>query len=217
MFRVSEPLSVGEASSTRQYLRRAGLFAAGLVLLWIALQLLPSPPVDPPVFADDAGAVAARAADSTHDPGPRLFSFGNLAALAILVGGGIFAYVTHRRSRIGGSGKSLIEPVAELSLGQGQELRLIRCGGEVLLIGVSSQQISVLRHFAGDSFEEPAASDYVYGDAGGDADRDNPRNQRHNQAADRVSFPQTESTHFAAVLRQVAGQYAHAKPDGKTC
>ena len=40
-----------------------------------------------------------------------------------------------------------------MQLAQGQQLRLVRCGGEVLLLGVTGGQISLLRRYPDDAFE----------------------------------------------------------------
>ena len=167
MFRIFERLSRSGRTNSRQYLRRAGLFAGGLVLLWIALQLLPSTtPPPPPVYSDESGSVATADRILTEYEGPSLFSFGNVVALILLVGGGGFAYVVHKRSRSTGKSASMIEGIDELGVGQGQQLRLVRCGGEVLLIGVTTNQITLLRHF------DPVTFDGAHGTSEDDAEDD---------------------------------------------
>ena len=37
-----------------------------------------------------------------------------------------------------------MEPIAQLALGPNQQLRLVRCGESLLLLGVTSQQITML-------------------------------------------------------------------------
>lgn len=158
MFRFTERLSSPGGTDSKRYLKRAALFAAGLVLLWTAIQLIPTTPAEPPVYSDDSGSVASSEQVRPAHRGPRLFTFGNLAALLLLGGGGAFAVYMHRRSSQGGRGTSHIETIGELPMGQGQQLRLVRCGGEVLLIGATSHEITLLRDFDPDLFDEPATA-----------------------------------------------------------
>ncbi len=159
MFRSSERLSSPGASNSRRYLKRAGLFAGGLVLLWIALQLFPTPTAEPPVYSDEAGSVVSSPHVRSTYQGPRIFTLGNMAAFIILVGGGAFAYFINKRSVRSGD-TSLIESIGELSIGQGQQLRLVRCGGEVLLIGATAQDITLLRDFDPALFDDVADEQY---------------------------------------------------------
>ena len=186
------------------------MFAAGLVLLWLALQLIPSTTGtagEPPVYSDESGSVAASKEALTTYEGPRLFSFGNVAALILLSGGAAFAYFVHKRSRGGGTVRSLIEPIGELGVGQGQQLRLVRCGGEVLLIGVTSNQITLLREFDPDTFDGPDA------DSADDAFDDEPEVA---STAQRLR-PAPVRSHFANVLRQYAGRYVNVQSNGTSC
>ncbi len=114
-------------------LRRALLFAGGVLLLFLALHLAPA--------AEPAGREV------------RLFSAGNLLALALLAGGG--AWALHLRKRAGGRGSApaLFEAVGQMQLAAGQQLRLVRCGGEVLLLGVTAGQITLLRRYPAGTFD----------------------------------------------------------------
>ena len=173
-------------------MKRAGLFAAGLALLWVALQLVPSSkvPDGPQVYTDDSGAVASNRPVTPRRSGPNMSGWGNFAALLLLGGGGAFAVYLHKRSKNARPSSSAIESIGELAIGQNQQLRLIKCGEEVLLLGVTSGQINLLRTYEGDafaSFEETEAAEDV----------------RRYPAA-----PAFQNTAFADVLRQYAGRYA---------
>lgn len=183
------------------------MFTAGLVLLWLALQLIPSTTGEPPVYSDESGSVAASEEALTTYEGPRLFSFGNVAALILLSGGAAFAYFVHKRSRGGGNVRSLIEPIGELGVGQGQQLRLVRCGGEVLLIGVTSNQITLLREFDPDTFDGPDA-DSVNDAFDGEPDAASTTQRTH---------PAPVRSHFADVLREYAGRYVNVQSNGTSC
>ena len=194
MFRFTERLSSGKSGpqESRRYLKRAGLFAAGLALLWVALQLVPSSeaPEGPQVYADDSGAVASNRPVTPRRSGSGMFGLGNVAALLLLGGGGAFAFYLHKRAKSGPASTSAIESIGELVIGQNQQLRLVKCGEEVLLLGVTSGQINLLRTYEGDaftSFEEVGAVEEA----------------RRYPAA-----PAFQSSAFADVLRQYAGRYA---------
>ncbi len=209
MFRLSERLSPTGRAGSKRYIKRAGLFAAGLVLLWTALHLSPTTADEPPVYSDEAGSVASSERVRTPYQGPRIFTLGNLAAVILLIGGGGFAYYLHQRSTQGSGGISAIESIGELPIGQGQQLRLIRCGGEILLIGATAHHISLLRDFDPRLFDEIAGVDATDHD---DYSASDP--QRLN-----ASTPQhvNTSTHFADVLRQYAGRYVNIHSNGRTC
>lgn len=163
MFRISERLSSSGGTNSRRYVKRAVLFAAGLVLLWTALQLFPNAPAEPPVYSDDAGSVASADRPRSTNQGPRLFTLGNLAAFFLLAGGGAFAYYLHRRSAQPGGATQFIESMGELSIGQGQQLRLVRCGDDVILIGATAHEITLLREFDPAVFDTAADGRHANG------------------------------------------------------
>ena len=206
MFRFSERLSSSGRTNSRRYLRRAGLFASGLLLLWIALQLFPTSAAEPPVYSDEAGSIVSSEKVRPTYQGPRLFTLGNMAALLVLVGGGAFAFYMHKRSAQNSASTSLIESIGELTIGQGQQLRLVRCGGEVLLIGATSNEITLLRDFDPalfDEFDEPEQN--VIADHGSERQHVNTPTRQH------------VNTHFADVLRQYAGRYVNIQSNGRPC
>ena len=46
----------------------------------------------------------------------------------------------------------LLETLGHMSLAQNQQLRLVRCGDDVLLLGVTSGQITLLKSYPHDEF-----------------------------------------------------------------
>ena len=143
---------------TRHLLRRAGLFGAGLILLWVALQVAPPRASEPPsnpltetVEADDG--VAVRSLSST----PRLFTFGNLLVVLLLAGGGGAAIFLRRRSRVQGGPAIPLQALGQMSLAPNQQLRLIRCGDDVLLLGVTAGQITLLKTYRPEELETAEA------------------------------------------------------------
>ena len=147
------PARFSAASIPPPLLRRIGLFAAGLLVLFLAIQLMPSAPPNAADGQEVREAEAFRSGRSERS-GPRLFSVGNLIAFALLAGGGAFAL--HLRKQTGGpAAVTHLHPVGQLQLAQGQQLRLVRCGGDVLLLGVTSGQITLLQRYPAGTFVGP--------------------------------------------------------------
>ena len=149
MFRLNSRFALPTATPdrTRYLLRRALLFGGGLALLWLALQLAPSPsPVEasPPVAEMPA---------TPQPAAPRLFSTGTVAALVLLAGGIGLAFFLRRRSREGGAAAVPLQSIGQMTLAPNQHLRLVRCGDDVLLLGVTSGQIALLKQYPGDAFD----------------------------------------------------------------
>lgn len=192
MFQLTERLSTTGSTrpGTRRYVKRALLFGSGLLLLWVALQLFPVRTGDGAhaVFSDRTGTVAAQAADEVEPDAPALFSPGTLAAV-LLLGGGVALAVYLRRRNADGDAPAPITPLGEYSIGPGQSLRLVECGEEVLLLGVTSGRIELLRSYPAGHFETIRSDD----------------------------SPPPAGSHFADVFRQVAGRRAQVATNGTTC
>lgn len=144
--KVSRP-SPSRPADARAYLRRALMLGAGLVLLYIGMQLMPTGGGDS-VVSDDAGAVAQ---STSRSNGPS-FGPGMAVAVLILVGGSVFAYVLRRKTSVGSSSEFL-ETIADMPIAQDQRLRLVRVLDEVLLLGVTSREISVLQVYDASAFK----------------------------------------------------------------
>ena len=169
--------------------RRLGwyaLYAVGaLVGLWGMVQataLVPSAQGSEP---KDREAVTAPPASS--DAGIEVFTWGNLSALLLLLGGG--GYALYMRRRVSGDGgASALQSVGQLPLGQTQQLRLVACGDEVLLLGATEEAVELLKTYPRDAFED----DVLDAEAGGEAPPG--------------GGPPTPSSsgHFADVMKQFA-------------
>lgn len=144
-------------------LRRAIFFAGGLLCLFLALHLAPDAP-SPEASARPADSHVERGASGTgglperdgvrpHRGGYEVFSMGNLLALVLLAGGGAWALHLRRRAPGGPHSTGPLEPVGQMDLAPNQQLRLVRCGGEVLLLGVTSGQITLLQRYDPDAFD----------------------------------------------------------------
>ena len=169
--------------------RRLGgyaLYAVGaLVGLWGMVQataLVPSAKGSEP---SEREAVASPSTSS--DAGIDVFTWGNLSALLLLLGGG--GYALYMRRRVSGDGgANALRSVGQLTLGQTQQLRLVACGDEVLLLGATEEAVELLKTYPRDAF----ADDVLDVAEGG--------------GAPPGSGPPTPSSsgHFAEVMKQFA-------------
>lgn len=140
----------------QHYLKRALFFSGALVLLWVAVQLMPSSEPDVPAtfYSEDSGTVAAKAEPAREERSA--FSPGHAAALLLLAGGACFAVYLRRKPGVAGTPDALMHTLGQMQLSPTQELQLVSCGDEVLLLGVGSGQITLLKSFPRDAFPEDA-------------------------------------------------------------
>ncbi len=160
MFRFPQSTvsSTANPGRTRHLLRRAVLFGTGLLLLWAALQLAPqrssASPTGPPIASEEPDdGVAAYSLPSS----PRLVTGGNIAVVFLLAGGVGLAVYLRRRTREQGGMPLSLHTIGQMSLAPNQQLRLIRCGEDVLLLGVTANQITLLKEYAGEDFKPDEA------------------------------------------------------------
>ncbi len=152
--------------------RRVAVFVLGLGLLWLLLQMLPPspPPTAPTLYRDDAGTVATEPPAPVRTASRSLITPGYLLALALLAGGGLLAWHLRSRTAPGRSGAGPLRPLGQMPLGPNQHLRLVACGDEVLLLGVTASEIRLLTSFpAADFAATGSAAGTVTGTATGDA------------------------------------------------
>jgi flagellar protein FliO/FliZ len=156
MFRLTKSDHAAPAIKSRNALRRALLLAGALLLLWFATRLIPgSTPPPYTEYSDDAGALAAHV-DLREDSKPRpLVGPGYLLVLLILAGGAAFAFYLHRKNTTGSSPENTLRVLGQLQFAPGQQLRLVACGDDVLLLGVTSGQITLLKTYPSSSFNYP--------------------------------------------------------------
>ncbi len=135
-------MAIRLGTAARLPVRRLVLFGAGLFLLWLALQWAAAPvsaPTPKPFLAaDSAYTLPARSSDPVPIRGRYV------AVLLILISGALLALYWHRRQRPLNR-PALLRPLGQLSLGPGQQIRLIACGDELLILGVTSHQITLLK------------------------------------------------------------------------
>jgi flagellar protein FliO/FliZ len=122
--------------------RRLLFFFVGLFALWALWQWATTPSSPPPIPANatDAATFSPQRAP-TAEPDFLLRYF---LILAVLAGGGLWALHLRRRVTPAAS-TTLLRPLGQLSLGPGQQIRLVACGEELLVLGVTAHQITLLK------------------------------------------------------------------------
>ncbi|MEM9665573.1 MAG: flagellar biosynthetic protein FliO [Bacteroidota bacterium] len=139
--------------------RRVVWFSLSLLGLWLLTQgqaFLTGAEATPPVVVHDEAGTAASDPAALLPPSayPALFTWGNVAALALLVSGGVLAWMLHQRRTVSGSAPATaLIPLGRLPLAPQQELRLVACQDDVLLLGVTQGQISLLQRYPRSAFE----------------------------------------------------------------
>jgi len=183
-------LSNDTASTAKKqrFMKGALALVGALFLLWLIVWLLPTSS-PPPVTSDAAGTVAAKPAPS----GLSLLTPGRIVVVLMLGGGIGFALYLRSRSSAAPSAPSPVHILGQVAINQDQQLTLVRCQDDVLLLGVSPNEITLLRTYADASFAEGALS------AAGSPAPDAPP----------VS-PDASLSGFANVLRQYTQSGRHA-------
>lgn len=135
------------------------LFGAGLLLLWVLVQFSPRSAPESSVRSDEAGTVASspNVPKGEAAAAPSFFSWGNAAALLLLTAGGAFALRLRRQNPGRRSEDALLSTVGELPLSQNQQLRLVACGDDVLLLGITSERITLLKRYPHTDFPDKDA------------------------------------------------------------
>ena len=142
------------------------LIVAAFVCLWLLLQFAPASS-PPPVVSDDAGTVAAN--PETEENTYSLLTPGRIAVIVLLIAGGGWAVYLNRRTSGGTSQNAPMHSMGRLSLSQNQHLQLVHCNDEVLLLGVSADQVTLLKSYPRADFTAELDADDVPGAAlGGD-------------------------------------------------
>ena len=181
--------SAQDAPNKKRFMRGALILVGALFLLWLIVWLLPggSPP---PVSSDAAGTVAGSASGSgTELP---LITPGRILVVLLLAGGlGYAVYLHRKQSGSATSSSAPMQSLGHLALTQDQQLTLVCCQDEVLLLGVSPNDITLLRSYPRDAFARPA----------GDA-------PPHSGAP--PTQPDASLSGFARVLRQYTSNGRHA-------
>jgi flagellar biogenesis protein FliO len=154
-----------EAPTTRASLRRALLLGTLLVIVWTAISYLPD--AEPPPQTElqtvalttppsQAGTEASVVLPLEENGGASLkpvslIGPGYMMVLLLLGFGGAGAFWLRKKK----GGPSAVRSLTEIGrhrVGPQQEIQLIRCAGEVLLIGTSSNGVSLLKAYPASAF-----------------------------------------------------------------
>lgn len=148
------PSNTSSTSITPRRLARYGVYLVGtIVSLWVVTQAAAMTPSDQEAERQSTDSTMVAASSATED-GPRIeiLTWGNVAALLLLGGGGAFALYLRQ-----GGGETAantpFRPLGQLALGQSQQLRLVACGEEVLLLGVTDDEVTLLKTYPPEAFE----------------------------------------------------------------
>jgi len=142
-------------STTPRRLARYGIYLVGaMVALWVATQAAAMGPTEPkpePSSADST--MVASSPTSGEAPSVEIFTWGNLAAFLLLAGGGSAALYLHQRRAQTGT-TTPFRGLGKMALGSSKHVRLVACGGEVLLLSVTDDEITLLKTYPLDVFED---------------------------------------------------------------
>lgn len=179
------------------YLKRALLFGALLVGVSIGAPFLlsdPQPPTPPPSSENASTPASETAVDRTPapaDPSPVNFDSPGVIIAFILLAGGIGLAVYLRNQDVNAAPENnLFAPVAEYALSTDQTLQLIRCGDDLLLLAVSSNDVTLLKTYPADEM---------------------PMNGELPSSENESVVPRSNGSGgnaFATVLKRYASQYA---------
>ncbi|NBB87112.1 MAG: hypothetical protein GVY12_12970 [Bacteroidetes bacterium] len=211
-------LAASSPDRRRDVLRRVLYLVAGLFFLWCAVYLFPTdapgPSEEPAAVVDenaspDAGFIARTA------EGPALWTPGNAIALLLLLGGGAWALYLQRRQAEDAEGGTTLEALETLRLAANQEVRLVRCGSDVLVLGVTSGQITCLSTYPAEALSAAAHADTPAAEA------PTPSPETEPKAASAAPLAGDGATaaatpNFATLLERMAGQHVRNTPSTGT-
>ena len=138
--------SAGQAPAAARSLGLRHLIFFGIVvaLLGAVLHLMPRAAPAETAPQPDVHAEAAAPTLSETDSGVRLGG-GYLGALALLLGGAALALYLRRTAQP--EGAALMRTLGSFKLAPNQQLRLVACGEDVLLLGVTASTVTLLKTY----------------------------------------------------------------------
>ena len=143
-------------TSTQQLLNRALTFGAGLILLWTAFHFVPKSgsAAQPIVISDDSGTVAT--SSTSLPPAENVFPIGLGQLLVILLLLGLIgaAIYQQKKTKTPASAAPEFSNIGRLQLSPQQHVHLISCGEELLLVGATNTQITLLHQVAAGALQE---------------------------------------------------------------
>jgi flagellar protein FliO/FliZ len=168
----------GSVPTTPRRLARYGLYLVGtMVALWVVTQAIAMQPsgskpepqsTDRALQSTDSTMVASSASGGASRI--EIFTWGNVAAFLLLAGGGGAALYLHQ-NRAQTRTTTPFRPLGKMALGSSKHIRLVACGDEVLLLSVTDDEISLLKTYAHDAFEDVEGIKLDAGDCPSPAER----------------------------------------------
>lgn len=157
-------LSQGGPETSPRRMGRYALYIGGaLLLLYVAVQapsLFPAFPAEEP---DKESQNVAVSSASSSDSGIEVVTWGNVAAVLLLVGGAGYALYLQKNGSTTTS-NAMLRPMGKIAMGQSQQLRLVGCADEVHLLGVTEEEVALLKTYPAEAFEDDSAVAAANGD-----------------------------------------------------
>ena len=155
------------ANKAHDLINKALAFCAALVVIWAITHFMTSnsvPPgeipdnfsstqntVIPPVQTDANQAETSTLATARE---ANFWNAGTFAALAMLAGGILLAYVLRRRTGRTAAGRILMKTISHMPITGEQQLRLVTCADEVLLLSVAPTHTTLLKSYPVSAFRK---------------------------------------------------------------
>jgi len=156
------PDSTASSVNPQSLMKGALILVSALFLLWLIVWLLPSN-APPPVHSDANGTVAAQTPPTGVDT--PMVTPGRLIVVLLLTGGIGFALYLRQRSSSAPRPDAPMHVLGRLSITQDQQLTLVRCQDDVLLLGLSPNGITLLRTYSEGAFTAAPFADHLSPDA----------------------------------------------------
>ncbi|GAB5520838.1 MAG: hypothetical protein RhofKO_30890 [Rhodothermales bacterium] len=156
--------------------------------LWLILQAIPATPPPQAIEVTTSSGLGTSSEDATPLPfatrPERSNTSGLLLSAILLMGvlGGV--WYLKKRKQAGTLPSGPFEVLGKHTVAPGQQVQLVRCGGEVLLLGIGGQQVTLLKSFEPGAFVAPEPAPV---------------------AASVATQPKAAAPDFSALLKQAVG------------
>lgn len=142
-------------STGNQLFKRFLALGAGLLLLWLALNIMPRPSAatQPVTFSDDAGTVATSSKVTNTESGA-ILDIGKITAGLLLAGLIGFAFYWQKKSSKNLLTVNSLHSLGKIQLSPNQHVHLIGCGPDALLVGTNNAQITLLHQLSMHDLED---------------------------------------------------------------
>lgn len=154
MISLFSPTASSPSPTTRRF-AWYGLFLVGMmVALWVVSRTVAMPTTDseaPPQASDSTTVASAAAGQGGGEID--VFTWGNAATVLLLVGGGGLALYL-RRQQGEENPSTPFRRLGKLALGPSKHVQLVACGEDVLLLSVTEEEVSLLKTYPQEAFED---------------------------------------------------------------